>query len=98
MRRQQLELLESDPVPRTSNLVKPEFLQIISHELRTPLSLIMGHAGMIQDGLWEISPKRGAGLGLYIARRFSELLGSRLSVASEPGKGSTFRVALPLGV
>ena len=43
--------LESDPVPRTSNLVKPEFLQSISHELRTPLSLIMGHAGMIQDGL-----------------------------------------------
>jgi signal transduction histidine kinase len=37
-----------------------------------------------------------AGLGLYIAREFSELLDGSLIVAGEPAQGSTFTVALPL--
>jgi signal transduction histidine kinase len=32
----------------------------------------------------------GSGLGLYLARRQAELLGARLSVASQAGSGSTF--------
>lgn len=39
----------------------------------------------------------GVGLGLYVARRVVEMLGGRLTVESEPGKGSTFRVRLPSG-
>ncbi len=44
------------------------------------------------------SPRRrhgGSGLGLAIADRLSELLGGQLSVKSEPGRGSQFRVWLP---
>lgn len=36
----------------------------------------------------------GLGVGLAIARRLVELHGSRLEVASEPGRGSTFRFTL----
>ena len=38
----------------------------------------------------------GLGLGLYIAKKFTELLGGELSVSTEVGKGSTFTVALPV--
>ena len=40
----------------------------------------------------------GVGLGLYIVRRFVELLGGRVSASSRPGDGSIFRLSLPAGV
>ncbi len=42
--------------------------------------------------------KGGTGLGLAISRRIVEMHGGRLSVESERGKGSTFRVELPVRV
>ncbi len=38
----------------------------------------------------------GTGLGLAISKRFTELLGGRISVWSEPGAGTSFTVTLPL--
>ncbi len=37
----------------------------------------------------------GTGLGLYISRRLAELLGGRIEVKSEVGKGSEFSLVLP---
>ena len=39
----------------------------------------------------------GTGLGLVISRRFCQMMGGDITVASEPSKGSMFTVRLPVG-
>lgn len=42
------------------------------------------------------SPIKGSGLGLYLAKYFTELHGGRIFVESSHGKGCTFTVELPI--
>lgn len=50
-----------------------------------------------QVGGGERDRSHGLGMGLAIVKRLTALLGHRLEVASEPGRGTMFRIGVPRG-
>jgi len=54
-------------------------------------------AEFYQVGQSERSRTQGLGMGLAIVKRLAHLLGYRLMVASRPGRGTMFRLSMPLG-
>jgi PAS domain S-box-containing protein len=52
-------------------------------------------AAFEQIGTPTASPLEGTGLGLYICRTLSSLIGADITFESEPGRGTTFSLGLP---
>jgi len=50
-----------------------------------------------QVGRGERDRSQGLGMGLAIVKRLAALLGHRLEVASTPGRGTMFRIGVPIG-
>jgi signal transduction histidine kinase len=74
------------------------WLEVQDHGIGIPLS----EQERIFDKFFQLEagPNRsfgGAGLGLPLAKAIAEAHGGSVSVASVPGRGSTFRITLPLG-
>ncbi len=74
---------------------------IVNHTFQ--LSVTDQGRGLTAEQISKIAPhtqfdrktyeQQGAGLGLTIARRLTELLGGRMAIESKPGAGTTIRVA-----
>ena len=67
----------------------------------TGVGIAAEHLGAIFDDFTQIDGDvqrrvRGTGLGLPLTRKLARLMGGDVAVKSEPGRGSTFTVALPV--
>lgn len=67
----------------------------------TGVGIAPEQAGKIFEDFIQLGPSRrtgvqGYGLGLSIVRRISALLGHRVGLRSQPGKGSVFSIEIPL--
>jgi signal transduction histidine kinase len=67
----------------------------------TGIGIEAAHLGKVFERFQRVEGARsrsyeGSGIGLALVRDLVELLGGTISVASEPGRGTTFTVTLPL--
>jgi signal transduction histidine kinase len=82
----------------TEDLQKREWVELKVAD--TGIGIAEEHLYRIFDKFYQVDSSEtraygGTGLGLYIVKHFTEFLGGKIAVASEPGKGSTFTVKIP---
>ena len=90
------EIIDANSSPRTLEVIAA------AGNPRARISITDHGAGMdakTQARLFEpffTTKKRGTGLGVSIVRQIVDLHGGNIEVESKPGKGTTFRIELPL--
>ncbi|MDB4950350.1 MAG: cheBR [Gemmatimonadetes bacterium] len=80
--------------------VRAEGERVVFEVRDTGIGIAPEHQARIFDRFWQVDGAStrsfgGMGIGLAAAREFSRLLGGDVEVASEEGRGSTFRAWLP---
>ncbi|MFO0582457.1 MAG: ATP-binding protein [Anaeromyxobacter sp.] len=83
----------------TAQLLPPETLAI--HVTDTGIGIAEEHISRVFDVFYQVDGSStreygGAGLGLAIVKSFAEAHGGDVKVRSEPGRGSTFSLHLPI--
>jgi len=78
----------------------PEHNRVVISIKDTGIGIDKRQSGLIFEKFWQadaakIKDHGGMGLDLYIVKEFSKLLGGTVSVESELGQGSEFKVVLP---
>jgi signal transduction histidine kinase len=79
----------------------PGLLPLLLEIYDTGIGIPVDRVGTIFGKLHQLDPQRerlGLGLGLWIARSTTEVLGHELSVRSTVGWGPRFRLVVPLGM
>jgi two-component system, sensor histidine kinase and response regulator len=69
----------------------------------TGIGISLEDQSQVFSSFWQIDSSatrqyRGSGLGLSIVKQLADLMGGKLALTSQPGKGSTFTVTFPLEV
>lgn len=90
---------DRDPVIRISTVTDTSFIEIIIAD--NGIGISRDHLDHIFDKFYRvphgnIHKIKGLGLGLYYVKRIATAHGGDVSVASKPGRGSTFRIKLPI--
>jgi signal transduction histidine kinase len=69
----------------------------------TGIGILPEDQSRVFTSFWQIDSSatrqyRGSGLGLSIVKQLTDLMGGKLTLTSQPGKGSTFTISFPLEV
>lgn len=85
---------------RVSARHNPNYQKMVVTVTDTGIGISPSQLPFVFDKFWQVDATRtrtqgGIGMGLYIVKAFTELLGGNVTVSSTPGKGTSFRVELP---
>ena len=85
---------------RVSARHNPNYQKMVLTVSDSGIGISPSQLPFVFDKFWQVDATRtrtqgGIGMGLYIVKAFSELLGGNVTVSSTPGKGTLFRVELP---
>ena len=85
---------------RVSARHNPNYPKMVLTVSDTGIGIPPRQLQFVFDKFWQVDATRtrtqgGIGMGLYIVKAFTELLGGSVTVSSTPGKGTSFRVELP---
>ena len=85
---------------RVSARHNPNYQKMVFTVADTGIGISPSQLSFVFDRFWQVDATRtrtqgGIGMGLYIVKAFTELLGGNVTVSSTPGRGTSFRVELP---